>query len=41
MFDQVLLSPKVKRGVVISSKHGIYELPQELLNDLRLRILAN
>ena len=26
---------------VISNKHGIYELPHELPNDLRLRILGN
>ena len=25
----------------ISNKHGIYELPQELPNNLRLRILGN
>ena len=26
-FDQILLSPQVKQGVIISNKHGIYELP--------------
>ena len=41
MFYQILLSPQVKRSAVISNKHGIYELPQELLNNLRLRILEN
>ena len=29
---QIFFSPKVKRYVIISNKHGIYELP----NDLRL-----
>ena len=35
--NQTFLSPQVKRCAIISSKHGIYELPQELPNDLRLR----
>ena len=35
------LSPQVKRWVIITYKHGIYELPHELPNDLRLRILGN
>ena len=39
MFHQIFLSPQGKRIVIISNKHGIYELPQELLNDLRLRKL--
>ena len=39
MFDRIFLSPKVKRSVIISNKHGIYQLPQKLLNYLRLRIL--
>ena len=37
MFDQIFLSPQVKRSVIISNKHGIYELP----NDARLRNLKN
>ena len=41
MFDEVFVSPQVKRIVIISNKHGIYELPHELPNDLRLRILGN
>ena len=41
MFYQIFLSPQMKRSAIISNKHGIYELPQELPNDLRLRILAN
>ena len=32
---------KVKRCAIITYKHGIYELPRELPNDLRLRILGN
>ena len=32
---QFLFSPQVKRSVIISNKHGIYELPHELLKDLR------
>ena len=41
MFYQIFLSLQVKRWVVITYKHGVYELPQELLNDLILRILGN
>ena len=44
MFYQILLSPEVKRSVIISNKQGVYELPHELPNDLRLkncRILGN
>ena len=39
MFDEIFLSPQVKQIVIIiiSNKHGIYELPHELSNDLRLR----
>ena len=41
MFDQIFLSPQEKQIVIISNKHDIYELPHELPNDLRLRILEN
>ena len=41
IFGQIFLSPQVKRSVIISDKHGIYELPHELPNDLTLRILGN
>ena len=41
MFYQIFLSPQVKRCPIITYKHGIYELPHELTNDLRLRILGN
>ena len=40
MFCQILLSPQVKRCSIITCKHDIYELPHELLNNLRLRILG-
>ena len=38
MVDQIFLSPKVKRGLITSNKHGIYQLPSDLLG---LRILGN
>ena len=41
MFYQIFLSPQVKRWVIMTYKHGIYELPHELPNDLRLRKLGN
>ena len=41
MFYKIFLSPQVKLIMIISNKYGIYELPHELTNDLRLRILAN
>ena len=34
MFSQILFSPQVKRWAIITYKHGIYELPNELPNDL-------
>ena len=37
MFYQILISPQVKRCVIITYKHGIYELPNQLI----LRILKN
>ena len=40
MFYQIFLSPQVKQIVIISNKHGIYELPHELPNDLRLSPLG-
>ena len=39
MFKKIFVSPQVKRIVIISNKHGIYVLPHELPNDLRLRTL--
>ena len=41
MFDKIFVSPQVEQVVIISNEHGIYELPKELLNDLRLRTLGN
>ena len=41
MVEQIFLSPQVKRRLIISNEYGIYELPHELPNDLRLRILGN
>ena len=41
MFYQVFLSPQVKRCAIVTYKPGIYELPHELPNDLRLRKLGN
>ena len=35
MFYQIFLSPQVKRSVIISGKHVIYELPSGLPNDLK------
>ena len=40
MFYQIFLSPQVKRCAIVTYKHGIYELPQELPNDLRLGIVG-
>ena len=41
MFYQFFFSAHMKRCVIISCKHGIYQLPHELPNDLTLRILGN
>ena len=38
---QNLFSPQGKRSVIISYKHGVYELPHELPNDLKLMTLEN
>ena len=37
MFYRIFLSPQVKRWAIITYKYGIYELPQGLPNDLRLK----
>ena len=37
----ISLSPQFKPCVIITYRHSIYELPHELLNDSRLRILGN
>ena len=41
MFYKIFLSPQVQRWATITYKHDIYELPHELANDLRLRVLGN
>ena len=41
MCYEVILSPKLKRWAITTYKHGIYELPHELPNDLRPRTLGN
>ena len=41
MFYQILFSSQVKRCAIITYKHGIYELPHELPNDLRQSTLGN
>ena len=40
MFYQTFLSPQVNEWAIITYKHGIYELPHEWANDLKLRILG-
>ena len=40
VFYQIFLSPQVKQCAIITYKHGIYELPQDLPNDIRPRILG-
>ena len=40
LFGQIFLSLQVKWSEIINDKHGIYKLPHELPNDLRLRILG-
>ena len=40
-FLTFFLSPQEKRWAIITYKHGIYELPHELPNDWRFRILGN
>ena len=41
MDEQIFFSPQVTRSVIISDKHGIYELPHDLPHDLSFRILGN
>ena len=41
MFYQISFSPQVKGSMIISNKHGLFELPHKMLNDLRLRTLRN
>ena len=41
IFYQIFFSSHKKRCPIITFTHDIYELPHELLNDLRLRNLGN
>ena len=41
MFYEIFFPPLVKRCAIITDKDGIYELPHEFPNNLRLRILGN
>ena len=41
MFYHIFFPPQVKLWAIITYKHGIYELPHELPDDLRLKILVN
>ena len=41
MFYQVFFSAQVKQCTIITYKHEIYQLPDELPNDLGLRVLGN
>ena len=41
MLEKFFVSPQVKRVVIISNKYDIYELRDELPNDLRHRTLGN
>ena len=41
MFYQIFFSERVEQIEISTYKHGIYELPHELSNELRLRILGN
>ena len=41
MFDQIFLSLRVKPSEIISSHHGIHDLPLKLLNDLRSLKITN
>ena len=38
---QIFFSPQVQESMIISNKHGIYQLPDELPKELSLRILEN
>ena len=37
MFYKIFIAPEVQQCVIITNKHGIYKLPHELPNDLRLK----
>ena len=39
MLDEI--SPQGKQSVIITNRHGLYEFPHDLPNDVILRILGN
>ena len=41
MYYQIFYSQQVKQYAIITYKHDIYELPHELPNNIKLRILGN
>ena len=41
MFYRIFLLPQVKHCAIIADKHGIEEFPDEVPNNLRLRLLGN
>ena len=41
MFYKIFLSVQVKQSAIVSNKHGIHELSNELSNELRLTILEH
>ena len=41
MYYQIFYSLQVKQYAIITYKHGIYELPHDLPNNIKLRILGN
>ena len=41
MLGKIFVSPQVKVIVIISNKHGIYELLQEFPHHLRLTTIVN
>ena len=41
MFYQIFFSPQVKRCAIVTNKYSIYDLSNELANELSLRILGN
>ena len=41
MFYQIFLSPQVKRREIITYSYGMYEFPDALRDDLRLRNVGN
>ena len=40
LFDQIFLSSQEKPSLIISNKHGIYQLSHDFPNNLKLQILG-